>query len=264
MTGAFDRVYPTRLLNILRKKRMPGWLVRWTCTFLSSRTTTLVIQNKETEPFPIEYGVPQGSPLSPTLFALYVSELLEICNQRKKRLSAIGFADDTHILTYGTSTTINCRTLEQAHERYLAWAARHAMCFAPNKYELTHFTCSRKRFDLQAGAKFGSISKAPSPDVRVLGVWLNTKLRWTAHARELRAKAAKQYRALTRTTASTWGASFVRARKVYSLVLRPLLAYGAAVWHTPTPENTGKIKGLATKLCNVQNKCLLSSSHSNS
>jgi hypothetical protein len=83
------------------------------------------------------------------------------------------------------------------------------MCFAPNKYELTHFTRSRSRFNLHTGTRFGNIDKAPSPDVRVLGVWLDTKLRWTAYARELKAKAAKQCGALTKTTASTWGVSFV-------------------------------------------------------
>jgi hypothetical protein len=130
------------------------------------------------------------------------------------------------------------------------------MCFAPNKYELMHFTCSRKRFNLHTSAKFGNIEKAPSPDVRVLGVWLDTKLKWTAHMRELKAKAAKQCGALTRMTASTWGASFVRARQIYSSVVRPLLAYGAVVWYTPASESTGKIKGLAAKLRTVQNKYL--------
>jgi hypothetical protein len=156
LMGAFDRVHPTRLLDILRKKGMPGWLVRWVQAFSSSRTTILIIQGKETEPFPINFGVPQGLPLSPVLFAFYVSELLDICNQPKNRLSALGFANNTHILTYGTSTAANCRLLEWVHEQCLAWAARHGMSFAPNKYELTHFTRSRTKFDLKASARFGT------------------------------------------------------------------------------------------------------------
>lgn len=108
LTGAFDTVNTTRLLDILRKKGMPGWLVRWTRAFLTNRTTTLIIQGKETEAFAVTSGVPQGSTLSPILFLLYSSELLEICNQPKNKISAIGFADDTNILTYGTSTEANC------------------------------------------------------------------------------------------------------------------------------------------------------------
>ncbi len=33
-------------------------------------------------------------------------------NRPKARVSAIGFADNTNILTYSTSTEANCRTLE--------------------------------------------------------------------------------------------------------------------------------------------------------
>jgi hypothetical protein len=43
LSGAFDTVHPIRLLDILRKKGLPGWLVRWVRAFLSNRTTTLII-----------------------------------------------------------------------------------------------------------------------------------------------------------------------------------------------------------------------------
>ena len=60
ISGAFDTVNPTRLLDTLRKKRIPGWLVRWVQAFMTDRTTTLVVQGQESEPFPVEAGVPQG------------------------------------------------------------------------------------------------------------------------------------------------------------------------------------------------------------
>jgi hypothetical protein len=203
LSGAFDTVHSVRMLDILRKKGYPGWLVRWVRAFLSNRTTTLVIQGKESLPFPVPNGVPQGSTLSPILFILYASELLDICNQPRARVSAVGFADDTNILTYGTSTEANCRTLERVHAQCLEWADRHGMRFSPSKYELTHFTRSRTKFNLTAGANFGPVRKDPSNEVRVLGVWLDTRLRWTAHARQVVRKAASQTGALSKLAAST-------------------------------------------------------------
>jgi hypothetical protein len=73
------------------------------------------------------------------------------------------------------------------------------------------------------------MEKQPSPDIRVLGVWLDTKLRWSAHLREVQRKASVQIGALIKTTVSTWGASFSRSRQVYSAVVRPALAYGAGI-----------------------------------
>ena len=68
--------------------------------------------------------------------------------------------------------------------------------------------------------------------------------------------------ALLRITASTWGATFTRARQIYSAVVRPALAYGSAVWHQPPQAREGQGRpargptGPAAKLTKVQNKYL--------
>jgi hypothetical protein len=253
IAGAFDTVNPIRLLDILRKSNLPPWIVRWTRAFITSRSTTLVIQGHETQEFQVEAGVPQGSPLSPILFLFYIAELLQLCNRPKEGLSAIGFADDVNLLVYSQSTEANCCKLESTYKKLVEWASKHGMRFAPQKYELIHFARSR-RFNLQAGIHLNGVEKSPTKEVRVLGVWLDPKLQWTAHWKQIEKKAMSQIGALVRTTASTWGASFLRARQVYSAVVRPALAYGAAAWHTPAKDR--KPQGLAAKLQRTQNKCL--------
>jgi hypothetical protein len=57
IVGAFDTVNPTRLLDILWKKGLPGWIVRWVRAFITGRTTTLVVQGVESNPFPVTAGV---------------------------------------------------------------------------------------------------------------------------------------------------------------------------------------------------------------
>ena len=86
--------------------------------------------------------------------------------------------DDLNLLTYSKSTKQNYATLSQVHERCLEWAARHGMKFAPYKYELIHFTTARKKHNLQASITVGGIEKLPLEQVRVLGVWLDPKLKW--------------------------------------------------------------------------------------
>ena len=54
------------------------------------------------------------------------------------------------------------------------------MRFALNKYTLTYFT-RRKEFDLQAPVRLRGVVVQPEPVVRVLGLQLDTKLRWKAH-----------------------------------------------------------------------------------
>jgi hypothetical protein len=92
----------------------------------------------------------------------------------------------------------------------MQWARRHGMRFALKKYELIHFTRS-KGFNLQAGIQLGEGGKAPTQEVRILGIWVDPKLKWSAHWSKVQQKASAQIGALVRTTASTWGASFLRA-----------------------------------------------------
>src|SRR5436190_4314811 len=260
ITGAYDRVVRDRMVHVLRAKGIPEQLAEWVRAFMTDRTSTLVLSGTETEEKPISAGVPQGSPLSPILYLFYAAELLEACNSTTDRLSASAFVDDTTLLAYGQTTEGNCRILESAHNRCLDWARRYGASFAPEKYDLIHLSRRPKKFNMQAQMQLGSLVKAPTTSVRVLGVWLDPKLRWGEHVKVVLGKMKTQTNALIRTTASTWGATFASARQIYSAVVRPALAFGAAVWHPPqSGRQRGKRalpRGPAARLRSVQNKCL--------
>ena len=148
-------------------------------------------------------GVPQGSPLSLILFILYNSTLLELLQQLDTPLTPLGFADDINLLTYSTSTALNCERLQDAHEECLAWAARHGLRFAPAKYTLTHFT-RRRCFNLDTPVTLrGGTAVQPEPSVKVLGVTLDSRLNWKQQEKSTSAKMKLQMAALYRTTAST-------------------------------------------------------------
>jgi hypothetical protein len=77
IAGAFDTVNHLRLLDNLRKKRIPLWFVQMVKSFLTEQTTTLLVDGKESAPRQLAASVPQGSPLSPILFLFYNALLLE-------------------------------------------------------------------------------------------------------------------------------------------------------------------------------------------
>jgi len=124
------------------------------------------------------------------------------------------------------------------HQKCLQWANRFGQKFPPQKYELIHFTRRRNTVNLAASIQLDGVVLEPKKDIRVLGVWLDTKLKWTGHLRELRRKAASQTQAITRITAPTWGASFLKARQICTAVVRPTIAHAAPIWHvTPYEKN---------------------------
>ncbi len=71
MTGAFDRVVPSRLLHNIKEKKILEWRVKWVGSFIGNRTTTLRLPGYKTDAFLTHMGIPQASPLSAILFLFY-------------------------------------------------------------------------------------------------------------------------------------------------------------------------------------------------
>jgi hypothetical protein len=47
ISGAYDTVNTTRLLDVLCQRRIPMWIVRWIRAFMTNRKTRLVVQGIE-------------------------------------------------------------------------------------------------------------------------------------------------------------------------------------------------------------------------
>jgi hypothetical protein len=69
---------------------------------------------------------------------------------------------------------------------------------------------------------------------------------------KVKKKMATQMLAFSKLAASAWGTSVPRARQVYAVVIRSVLAYKAPSWH----KIGGGLKDLSKALTPTQNKCL--------
>ena len=143
----------------------------------------------------------------------------------------IGFVDDTNLITYGPTAAENCRTLKKAHDACVEWARRHGVQFSPEKYQLIHFIRKRNQSaDLQHAIHIQGFGGQPVQGLRVLGVWVDSKLRWSEHAAQVVRKGHAQYIAMSEIVNSTWGPCFQRPRLLYTAVVRPTMTYGSSIW----------------------------------
>ena len=73
--AGFDNVNASKLRALLLAKNIPSYMTDWVTSFLCERFCTLVFQGAPGVKAPVEVGTPQGSPINPLLFLIYVAPL---------------------------------------------------------------------------------------------------------------------------------------------------------------------------------------------
>ena len=107
ISKAFDRVWHKALFAKLPSFGFPPSLCKLILSFLSNRSISVRVDGASSEPFPISSGVPQGSVLSPTLFLLFINDLLQ---STKNPIHS--YADDS---TLHSSSSFNSPPSAQHH-----------------------------------------------------------------------------------------------------------------------------------------------------
>jgi len=91
--------------------------------------------------------------------------------------------------------------------------------------------------------------------IQVLGVQVDSKLRWKEHVQQVVQKDNMAFEALSRITAFTWGPSMKRSRLLYTAVVQPAILYGSQVWGMQDDGVPSAVSLIRPLMC-LQNQCL--------
>ena len=207
------------------KKKIPKWIANWVVNFLLNRRITVVLEHRISDVLKINANIFQKSSIFLILFLFFNADLFDKCNNSKYKASAFKFVDDANLLAYGNSTKENCRILEKLHDKCANWARKHGATFAPRKYELIHLTKSSKNFYMSATIKIDAHNINWKSNVKILKIQINTKLKWKTHIKKIKSKITKQTLTLTKISTFIWKATLVRAKIVYSAIIRSAIIY---------------------------------------
>lgn len=226
--GAFDGVLPGRLVRRLREQGWPDNLVRWVQSFTTGRSVHIRLDGSTGPETQIQCGLPQGSPISPILFMLYIAPLFWLGTPTKR----FGYADDVALIRISANLEENCEKLQADLQEALTWGESEGITFDPQKSELLHFTRSSKDNQrLLPGVTAGShaITEGNGP-LRWLGVYFDRKLRFTAHTRILSAKALVVGNALKSLGKTTRGVSPILLHRAVTASVLKKCYYAAETW----------------------------------
>lgn len=140
--------------------------------FLTDRTFVVEIDDMQSKEKCINLGCAQGSVLGPKLFNLYMKEV----TKNMENAYVTSYADDTYVIVPGSDVNvIKCET-EHLLNKHLDYLERMGMVANPTKTEAVLFG-SEEKLELNIGE--GTIST--SEDMKVLGVYFDSKLNWSRH-----------------------------------------------------------------------------------
>ena len=113
---SFDKVWTDGLLLKLKKCRIGGNMYKWIKSYLHNRRARVTIDSAKSKKILLRHGVPQGGVLSPTLFLIFIKDLIK---QLPDAVKCAMYADDLVMwCTEEHATTAQLR-LQEAAKSYL-------------------------------------------------------------------------------------------------------------------------------------------------
>ena len=189
---AFDSVWHGGLIEIFHDYGVPTNLIRMISSFLRDRFLSLVINNTRSSWHRVRAGVPQGSVLSPLLYAIYISMMPKF---NSKFAQTICFADDTLYLSWGDPEEAEIRLQTIANKVHL-FCKEMKIGINESKSELlkvygikNRLSNRVRRITKKAGIFINGIKTNSVTRLRYLGVILNERFTFGQHLEQVIKKA---------------------------------------------------------------------------
>lgn len=235
---AFDSISHKNLVYKLEHYYgIKGNLLAWTGDYLSKRKQYTIVNGELSDQAYVTSGVPQGSVLGPTLFALYTSDLPEAVSSA----SLYMYADDTTIYCIGESVDSVTNTLNNALKELEDWSSKNNLVPHPKKCEAMMLKRGSFTGPLNALTLCNHTIKWVTY-ARLLGVTIDDKLTWAQHISEVKKSYVNKLNLLKRS-------SFLPRNillDLYFKIILPSVSYALPIWGSYTNKERVPCPGIST------------------
>jgi hypothetical protein len=199
MSAAFDCVSHSTLLNVLTSIGVSGEAHRWFHGYLSNRQQCSIVQGSRSTLLPVTSGVPQGSVLGPTLFALYLLGVGDI--MKDHQVDYVIYADDVQLFVSGPPASLHLLILrlETCIAAVFSWLVTRHLSLNATKTDVLIFGSQRTLSNITfPGLSVDGTLITPSKWVRDLGVTIDSSLTMEFQVSRIRSQVFWRLRNIAR------------------------------------------------------------------
>ena len=224
-----------------------GLLLSWLKDYLSNRSQAVCVDGVQSRSQAINAGVPQGSVLGPTLFLIFINDLLE-CTTNPIH----SFADDStlHACLPPGSLSDARQQIADSLESDLAkideWGKKWLVTF--NASKTTQLIVSRRTDQKHPVLHFQGTPLAPSANMKLLGITFNGKLSVDEHIQSKLRVASRMIGVLYRLRSVLPLPSMLQ---LYKSLVRPHLEYCSNILDSATKKSIELIEKVQARAMKI-------------
>ena len=245
---AYDTTWRGGILNQLSSWGIGGNMFLFIKDFLTDRYIKVRVGSEHSSLYLQEEGVPQGSVLSVTLFAIAINSLME---HIPVGIQGSLFVDDFAIYCSASSAVEACRKIQASINEASKWADARGFRFSPLKTKAIRFT--RKRKVEEVPTLFLKDNILPyEEEVKFLGVIFDKKLTFASHINDLANRVKQSLNILKVISHFDWGGDRKTLLRLYTTLCLSKLDYACQIYACSCKTNLAKldvIHNMGLRIC---------------
>jgi len=226
VAGAFDNAWWPAILKRLKSANIPHNLWHLCENYFDGRTAELEVAGS-TATKRATKGCPQGSTCGPGFCNCLYDEVLQLELPVECELTA--FADDLLMVAWTNDEHSLSTKVNTALKQITTWGKAVKLKFNPTKTQM--IIISRRRQTPVVRVKMEGQDLETVQVIKYLGVYLDRKLKWNAHLRNVCMKADRLLSRIASVSRNCWGLNSEAIEAVYRGAIEPMVLYAAEIWY---------------------------------
>lgn len=233
ITGAFNWVKWSRLLETMEKKKINSQLIQIIQSYFENRKICFFDKDNNLKlEHALSSGVPQGSALSPTLFNIAMTEVHEAVKETKK-FKLLSYADDLLIIV-GINKMTDSQLINDKIEMIKLKLEYLGLTLNPNKTQMLFLSRRHKKYEFQkrmeGKIKLGQEKIIFHTEMKYLGIIIDQNLNYNKHVEYITNKLRKYYNKIRALYGNTFGMDTYKREILYNALFRSIIEYGSLAY----------------------------------